>query len=351
MIRALQRAVRVTPLPVDSAGVKVRGGILYGSLAEENPRLARQWDFESNGSHTPSTVSAGSNFRASWRCERGCVHCGLPHEWVVAVAQRSHKGTGCPFCSGINVCRCQSLAAKHPQLMKQGDWEGNQGTDPYSMGCSSTKKVLWTCTEHGQWAASPHKRVHNMTGCPKCARQRLSQPRVRRGFVKDEFLEIYAELHPTRNSGIDTETLTCGSNRKVWWLCQSDKSRPEGVNMSMHGRPLPTFAVASVFPDVCSAAGSVSVHAALLQHCTQLFCCTGTLRMPIRRESLWIHLSLAHTAIERFGGGMSWLMGGCITGVPMLKTWSKASEQWTVCLALTAPLRSAEESWLSAPLR
>ena len=70
--------------------------------------------------------------------------------------------------------------------------------------------------------------MYSTTGCPKCARQRSSQPRVGRGLVKDEFPDVYAELHPTRNSGIDTETLTCGSGKKVWWLCQSDRSRPEG---------------------------------------------------------------------------------------------------------------------------
>ena len=171
---------------------------LHRSLAEERPDLARQWDFESDGSHTTSTVSVGSQYRASWRCERGCVHCGLPHEWVATVVQRSQKGTGCPFCSGRKVCKCQSLAAKHPQLMKQWDWEGNQATDPYSVSCYSKRKVWWTCTEHGQWDASPHGRVQHTSGCPECARQRRSQPRATRGLVKDELPDIYAELHPVQ---------------------------------------------------------------------------------------------------------------------------------------------------------
>ena len=156
------------------------------------------------------------------------MHCGLPHRWVATVVHRSRAGTGCPFCSGYNVCKCQSLAAKHPQLMKQWDREGNQGTDPYRVACSSRRMVRWTCTEHGQWDASPLKRVYYTTGCPECARQRRSQPRKGRGLVKDELPDIYAELHPSKNDGVDTATLTCGSGRKVWWLCQSDKSRPEG---------------------------------------------------------------------------------------------------------------------------
>ena len=126
--------------------------------------------------------------------------------------------------------------------MKQWDWEGNQGTDPYSAGCYSQKKVRWTCTQHGQWDASPDMRVHRTTGCPECARQRKSQPRIGRGLVKDELPDIFAELHPSKNDGVDTGTLTCGSSRKVWWLCQSDKSRPEGCEhehaweTSVHGR-------------------------------------------------------------------------------------------------------------------
>ena len=190
--------------------------------------LARQWIPESNGGHTPSSVSAAAKFMASWRCDRGCEHCGLPHEWKARVAQRSLEGTGCPFCSGRKTCRCQSLAAKLPELMEQWDWDGNQGTDPYGVGCYSEKKVSWTCTEHGQWDASPKKRVHDKTRCPECTRQQKSGPRPSRNFLKAELPDIYAELHPTRNSGIDIEKLTCGSNKRVWWLCRSDKSRPEG---------------------------------------------------------------------------------------------------------------------------
>ena len=141
---------------------------------------------------------------------------------------RSQQGTGCPFCSGHKTCKCRSLAAKHPQLMKQWDWEGNQGTDPYSVGCYSHRKVLWRCTEHGLWDASPAARVMYETGCPECARQQRSSPRPRRGYVKDELPDVYAELHPTKNSGVEIEKLTCGTSTKVWWLCRSDKSRPHG---------------------------------------------------------------------------------------------------------------------------
>ena len=146
----------------------------------------------------------------------------------MAVRSQQKLGTGCPFCTGQKTCRCRSLAANNPELMEQWDWDGNQGTDPYGVGCSSHKKVSWICTEHGQWDASPAKRVHKRTRCPECARQCKSGPRPQRGFVKDELPDVYAELHPTKNSAIDNEKLTCGSARMVWWLCRSDENRPEG---------------------------------------------------------------------------------------------------------------------------
>ena len=144
------------------------------------------------------------------------------------MVDRSLAATGCPFCSGQKTCKCCSLAAKHPELMEQWDWEGSQGADPDSMSCYSRKRVSWICTEHGQWDASPALRVHNKTACPKCARQRRFGARPVRRYLSDELPNIYAQLHPTKNSGTDVEKLTCGSAKMVWWLCRSDKSRPEG---------------------------------------------------------------------------------------------------------------------------
>lgn len=219
----------------------------------------RQWIPESSGNHTPESMAAGSDFAASWRCDRGCELCGRRHEWVAQVYKHAQAGTGCPFCSGHKICRCCSLAAKHPDLMKEWDWEDDQGIDAYSVGCHSHRKVSWICAEHGRWDASPSMRVNRGHGCPECGRRRLCDPQRQLGYVKHEFPDVYAELHPTKNSGIDTEKLTCGSHRKVWWLCQSDQRRPKCKTAAGDG----------VLQDVHSAAGVLSAHATLLQRYTQ----------------------------------------------------------------------------------
>jgi hypothetical protein len=63
-----------------------------GSLAVKNPNLSKQWHPTKNGNLMPSDVTAGSNKRVWWRCEKG-------HEWAAIVKSRA-KGSGCPYCSG-----------------------------------------------------------------------------------------------------------------------------------------------------------------------------------------------------------------------------------------------------------
>ena len=49
--------------------------------------------------------------------------------------------------------------------------------------------------------------------------------------MKDEFPEVYAQLHPTLNGDHNlhfAERVTSGSQKKLWWLCTADHNRPAG---------------------------------------------------------------------------------------------------------------------------
>ena len=200
------------------------------SLAEARPDLVQQWTQERNGDVTPESVPAGSSFRAAWRCGRSCEHCRNPHEWHARVRNRCLGDIGCPMCSGHKVCRCQSLAQLCPDLLKQWDYERNRGIDPETLGCSSHKKVSWVCKAHGQWTSTVRSRATKGSGCPICAQEeQRGRSRPRRGLVRDEFPNVWRQIHPSRNEGIDVSRLTCGSEKKLIWLCQENKeSRPEG---------------------------------------------------------------------------------------------------------------------------
>ena len=59
-------------------------------LATVNPNLAKQWHPDKNNSLTPKDVTAGSNKKVWWLCEKG-------HEWKAVIESRT-LGRGCPYC-------------------------------------------------------------------------------------------------------------------------------------------------------------------------------------------------------------------------------------------------------------
>ena len=165
---------------------------------------------------------------ATWRCGTSCEECGKPHFWQARVSLRTKaSGTNCPVCSGHKVCSCQSLATLRPDLMLEGADENT--LDPKTLGCSSNQKALWTCSrkpEHGTWSAQVGSRAGPLAhGCPKCAIA-MRGPRNERGFVKDEFPEVYAQLLPVPWRLASLEGLTSGSRKKVWWRCTKVQNRP-----------------------------------------------------------------------------------------------------------------------------
>ena len=198
-----------------------------GSLAEERPELVKEWAHDLNGDVTPESTPAGSSFIAAWRCERGCKDCGRAHEWHTGVKNRCLDGTGCPICAGNRVCPCQSLAAKHKGLMDEWDYEANKGLDPECVGCLSNMVVAWRCQQCGhRWSAQIGSRVCRGCGCPSCAREKRGWSKRR--LLKDERPDIFAEIHPTKNAGVDVSSLTCGSGQELWWLCNNTDGRPDG---------------------------------------------------------------------------------------------------------------------------
>lgn len=190
----------------------------------------QQWDYENNDNITPDNVTAGSTYSATWRCSNCCEHCGQPHVWRALVSRRANGGDDCPYCScGHRVCRCQSLAAQRPGFMEQWDESSNPGLDLEVLGCNSSAEATWRCPEHGPWVTRISTRNAG-SGCPECAhsaKRGISTPK--RGLMKDECPAVFAQLHPTLNGDLSfAQTITCGSNRVLWWLCTEEAHRPAG---------------------------------------------------------------------------------------------------------------------------
>jgi len=123
----------------------------HRTLAEERPDLVKQWVDEAGKDATPDAVTAASCYVATWQCGRSCKHCSAPHpSWQTSVQIRT-AGNNCPYCSGTEVCVCQSLVILYPDLVKEVDLESILELDPYSVGPYSVKSASWVCAMHGSW--------------------------------------------------------------------------------------------------------------------------------------------------------------------------------------------------------
>lgn len=136
-----------------------------GSLAENNPFLAEEWNYEKNGDLTPNDVTEKRFSNVWWKCKE----CG--HEWEASPNNRS-KGVGCPACSG-RVPRIgeNDFKTLYPELAKEWNYEKNENMVPEHYLPKSGKKVWWKCSECGnQWQTAIRNRT-NGHGCPVCARK------------------------------------------------------------------------------------------------------------------------------------------------------------------------------------
>ena len=60
------------------------------SLADMNPVIAKEWNYEKNGNLLPTHIHPNSNLRVWWKCKKG-------HEWQAVISSRNN-GSGCPYC-------------------------------------------------------------------------------------------------------------------------------------------------------------------------------------------------------------------------------------------------------------
>ena len=130
------------------------------SLLYINSALAKEWNYEMNGSLRPEHVLANSGKKIWWKCDKG-------HEWKATIAHRNN-GRGCPYCSGKKVLAgYNDLATINPELAKEWNYEKNCDLNPEDFTTGSDKKVWWKCSKGHEWQATIEKR-NKGRGCPEC---------------------------------------------------------------------------------------------------------------------------------------------------------------------------------------
>lgn len=166
-----------------------------GRLDVANPEVAAQahgWD--------PSTLTAGSSQKRSWRCAYG-------HVWEARVNHRT-RGTDCPVCTKrVIIPGVNDLATTHPALAAQAI-----GWDPRLLGSGTPQKKLWRCELGHDWTARVDVRAAG-AGCPFCSHHRL-MPGL--NDLATTHPELAAQAHDW-----DPTTCMAGSNEKRHWRCDA----------------------------------------------------------------------------------------------------------------------------------
>ena len=121
------------------------------SLAQHNPKLARQWHPEKNLGLRPRDFRPHSNVKVWWKCTKG-------HEWKASINNRV-KGTGCPYCSSRKVGADNNLAIIFPKIAREWHPKKNFGITPKDFLPHSNVKVWWKCKKGHEWKATISNRV------------------------------------------------------------------------------------------------------------------------------------------------------------------------------------------------
>ncbi|KAL3140158.1 hypothetical protein ABBQ38_004435 [Trebouxia sp. C0009 RCD-2024] len=181
--------------------------------------LQQQWDHAANAQLGNIVIQPRSATKVTWICDQ-CPD-GHLHSWSAQINSRS-DGSGCPQCSGLAVCKHNSLATKAPLIAAQWDYEANDGT-PETVTAQTAQSVGWHCDVCGhKWSATPHARVSKRkTGCPQCAQKRKTKTRTQHPTFAESKHPLLAEWDHKQNAaqGHFPDKIRLKSHKQIFWFC------------------------------------------------------------------------------------------------------------------------------------
>lgn len=148
-----------------------------GSLADNAPDIASEWDYEKNEGLKPEDVMSNTNKSVWWNCKE----CG--YSWKTSIYNRT-SGSGCPKCGiikqGITYSKpiegVNDLLSQAPALAKELHPTKNGILTAKDLARSSQKKVWWLGPCGHEWQAIVASRFSGR-GCPLCLKEfKISYP-------------------------------------------------------------------------------------------------------------------------------------------------------------------------------
>lgn len=188
------------------------------SLANSNPSLLKEWNYEKNGKLKPEFFTSFSGKKVWWKCSNG-------HEWSARISNRAILNRNCPYCSNQKVLYgYNDLETRHPELAKEWNYEKNAPLTPRQYITGSNKIVWWKCAKGHEWKASIASRIRGATlrgvvkgtQCPYCSNQK-----VQTGFndLATTHPKLSKEWNYEKNAPLLPTQVVAGSNKRFWWKC------------------------------------------------------------------------------------------------------------------------------------
>lgn len=172
-------------------------------------------------------ISYSSNKKVWWLCQSG-------HEWEASPGNR-YRGTGCPYCSGKRLSEENNFAKKCPDLVSEWHPFKNDNLSPHDVPPKGKIKVWWLCQYGHEWQATTGNRYYG-TGCPDCAKKRLSPTHN----LAYKYPELITEWHPEKNVGLNPHQVTPGcSAKRIWWKCKNEHEWQSTIQTRTKGGKCP----------------------------------------------------------------------------------------------------------------
>lgn len=227
-LASVSSRVRGSACPV-CANLKVVEGV--NDIATTHPELAALWDAEKNELLRPVNLVKGSNKKYFWRCRVGHSFKSSANELRVDY---------CPVCNnrvvepGVN-----DLATLFPEFLPQ--WSKQNKVLPSQVFPGSPKRAIWICNLGHTYSQAINAHIFRGQSCPYC-----SNTKILTGFndLVTTNPELLDEWDWEKNKYAPSLVIA-GTNKKLWWKCQSGHSWAATGGHRLSGRGCPS----------CSAGG------------------------------------------------------------------------------------------------
>ncbi len=198
------------------------------SLLYSKPEIAKEWNYEKNGSLKPEHFTTNSHKKVWWKCCNG-------HEWQATIDSRNN-GNDCPFCSGQKVLSgYNDLQTVNPILAKEWNCEKNGSLKPEHFTANSHKKVWWKCCNGHEWQAIIASRSKG-NRCPYCSGRFVVKGKNDLQTVNPNLAN---EWNYEKNGGLTPMDVMPNSVKKAWWKCNQGHEWQAAISSRNKGNGCP----------------------------------------------------------------------------------------------------------------